>query len=150
MSGTADTLGLPQVLYGDLPMSHDRGRGWATLRDLGPVLYGDGWFYLTRREDVLAALRNPEVFSSRIAYDDMISPVPLVPLGFDPPEHTRYRHLLHPFFIYYVQDAVAPALGLAPAVWVPLSALAGLTGALAVTVAARRCLGAWSRDVVGS
>jgi peptidoglycan/LPS O-acetylase OafA/YrhL len=63
---------------------------------------------------------------------------------------TYSLYLLHPFFIYYVQDAVAPALGLAPAVWVPLSALAGLAGALAVTVAARRCLGTWSRDVVGS
>jgi peptidoglycan/LPS O-acetylase OafA/YrhL len=63
---------------------------------------------------------------------------------------TYSLYLLHPFFIYYVQDAVAPALGLAPAVWVPLSALAGLAGALAVTVAARRCLGRWSRDVVGS
>lgn len=110
MSGTADTLGLPQVLYGDLPMSRDRGRGWATLRDLGPVLYGDGWFYLTHREDVLAALRNPEVFSSRIAYDDMISPVPLVPLGFDPPEHTRYRHLLHPFFSPQTLGRLLPSL----------------------------------------
>ncbi|UXA12704.1 cytochrome P450 [Mycobacterium sp. SMC-8] len=96
MTGAADAL--PQVRYGDLPMSRDRGDGWATLRDQGPVLYGDGWYYLTRRQDVLAALRDPEVFSSRIAYDDMISPVPLVPLGFDPPEHTRYRRVLHQFF----------------------------------------------------
>jgi peptidoglycan/LPS O-acetylase OafA/YrhL len=65
-------------------------------------------------------------------------------------DRTYSLYLLHPFFIYYVQDAVAPALGLTPAVWVPLSAFAGLTGALAVTVAARRCLGAWSRDIVGS
>jgi cytochrome P450 len=79
------SVDLPKVLYGDLPMSRDRGAGWAKLRDLGPVLYGEGWYYLTRRKDVLAALRDPAVFSSRIAYDDMISPVPLVPLGFDPP-----------------------------------------------------------------
>jgi peptidoglycan/LPS O-acetylase OafA/YrhL len=63
---------------------------------------------------------------------------------------TYSLYLLHPFFIYYVQDAVAPALGLEPAVWVPLSAFAGLAGALATTVAARRWLGPWSRDVVGS
>ena len=62
------------------------------------MLQGDGWYYLTRREDVLAALRDPEVFSSTRAYDEMISPVPLVPLAFDPPEHTRYRRILHPFF----------------------------------------------------
>ncbi|MDG4665710.1 cytochrome P450 [Mycobacterium sp. 236(2023)] len=102
--------GLPHVLYGDLPMASDRGLGWAALRDLGPVLYGDGWFYLTRRDDVLAALRNPQVFSSQIAYDDMISPVPLVPLGFDPPDHTRYRHILHPFFSPQTLGGLLPSL----------------------------------------
>jgi len=45
-------------------MADDRGAGWAKLRDLGPVLQGDGWYYLTDRDDVLAALRNPEVFST--------------------------------------------------------------------------------------
>ncbi len=104
------TSTLPQVLYGDLPMAADRGVGWAALRDRGPVLHGDGWYYLTRREDVLAALRNPEVFSSQIAYDAMISPVPLVPLGFDPPEHTRYRHILHPFFSPQTLGALLPSL----------------------------------------
>jgi cytochrome P450 len=108
MSDPSD--GLPHVLYEDLPMSHDRGAGWSKLRDLGPVLYGEGWYYLTRREDVLAALRDPDVFSSRIAYDEMISPVPLVPLGFDPPEHTRYRRILHPFFSPQTLAAMLPSL----------------------------------------
>ncbi|WP_137148468.1 cytochrome P450 [Mycolicibacterium sp. CR10] len=110
MTDACDSLGLPQILYGDLPMSRDRGAGWATLRDLGPVLFGEGWFYLTRREDVLAALRDPAVFSSRIAYDDMISPVPLVPLGFDPPEHTRYRRILHQYFSPQTLGALLPTL----------------------------------------
>ena len=110
MTDARDSLGLPQILYGDLPMSRDRGAGWATLRDLGPVLFGEGWFYLTRREDVLAALRDPAVFSSRIAYDDMISPVPLVPLGFDPPEHTRYRRILHQYFSPQTLGALLPTL----------------------------------------
>ncbi len=103
-------LGLPQILYGDLPMARDRGAGWAKLRDLGPVLHGEGWYYLTRREDVLAALRDPDVFSSRIAFDDMISPVPLVPLGFDPPDHTRYRRMLHPFFSPQTLGSMLPSL----------------------------------------
>lgn len=110
MTETHEAPDLPHVLYGDLPMAHDRGTGWATLRELGPVLHGDGWYYLTRRDDVLAALRNPEIFSSRIAYDDMISPVPLVPLGFDPPDHTRYRHILHPFFSPQTLSALLPSL----------------------------------------
>lgn len=105
-----DTLGLPQIRYADLPMERDRGAGWAKLRELGPVLYGEGWYYLTRREDVLAALRDPAVFSSRIAYDDMISPVPLVPLGFDPPEHTRYRRILHQYFSPQTLGALLPTL----------------------------------------
>jgi cytochrome P450 len=104
------SLDLPKVLYGDLPMSRDRGAGWAKLRDLGPVLYGEGWYYLTRREDVLAALRDPGVFSSQIAYDDMISPVPLVPLGFDPPEHTRYRRSLHHYFSPQTLGGLLPSL----------------------------------------
>lgn len=110
MTPTHDGLELPHVQYGDLPMAQDRGAGWAALRGLGPVLYGDGWVYLTEREDVLAALRNPEVFSSRIAYDDMISPVPLVPLGFDPPEHTRYRRILHQFFSPQTLGELLPSL----------------------------------------
>ncbi|KUI47544.1 cytochrome [Mycobacterium sp. GA-1199] len=102
--------GLTQVLYEDLPMARDRGAGWAKLRELGPLLYGEGWYYFTRRDDVLAALRDPETFSSRTDYDDMISPVPLVPLGFDPPEHTRYRRLLHPYFSPQTLSALLPSL----------------------------------------
>ncbi|BBX20335.1 cytochrome P450 [Mycolicibacterium duvalii] len=101
---------LPLVRYEDLPMARDRGAGWAKLRELGPVLYGDGWYYFTRREDVLAALRDPQVFSSRTSYDEMISPVPLVPLGFDPPEHTRYRRILHQYFSPQTMGALLPTL----------------------------------------
>jgi cytochrome P450 len=63
------SAGLPHVLYENLPMSRDRGTGWSKLRDLGPVLYREGCYYFTRREDVAAALRDPDVFSSRISYD---------------------------------------------------------------------------------
>lgn len=105
-----ETLGLPHVLYEDLPMARDRGAGWGKLRGLGPLLYGDGWYYFTRRDDVLTALRDPETYSSRTDYDDMISPVPLVPLGFDPPEHTRYRRLLHPYFSPQTLSALLPSL----------------------------------------
>lgn len=107
---TPQITGVPHLDYAELPMAHDRGAGWAKLRDLGPVLHGEGWYYLTRREDVLAALRDTESFSSRIGYDDMISPVPLVPLGFDPPEHTRYRRLLHPFFSPQTLNSILPSL----------------------------------------
>lgn len=110
MTQTHETLGLPQIVYGDLPMSRDRGVGWAALRDLGPVLYGEDWYYFTRREDVLAALRDPDVYSSQLGFDDMISPVPLVPLGIDPPDHTRYRRILHHHFSPQTLISLLPSL----------------------------------------
>ncbi|MGA7133119.1 MAG: cytochrome P450 [Mycobacterium sp.] len=89
---------LPRLEYSTLPMTADRGAGWKVLRDAGPVVFMNGYYYLTRREDVLAALRNPKAFSSRLALQPPGSPIPVVPLAFDPPEHTRYRKILQPFF----------------------------------------------------
>jgi cytochrome P450 len=96
--GQPGTFHLPRLEYTKLPMSADRGVGWKTLRDAGPVVFMNGHYYLTRREDVLAALRNPKVFSSRLALQPPGSPLPVVPLAFDPPEHTRYRKILQPYF----------------------------------------------------
>jgi cytochrome P450 len=92
------TFHLPRLEYAKLPMSADRGVGWKTLRDAGPVVFMNGHYYLTRREDVLAALRNPKVFSSRLALQPPGYPLPVLPLAFDPPEHTRYRKILQPYF----------------------------------------------------
>lgn len=110
MTGSTELHDIPQTTYADLPMAFDRGVGWAALRDAGPVLAGDGWYYFTKREDVLNALRDADVFSSKRAFDDMISPVPMVPLAFDPPEHTRYRRILHPFFSPQTLGEVLPSL----------------------------------------
>ncbi|OBI83494.1 cytochrome P450 [Mycobacterium sp. 1245805.9] len=96
--GQPATFHLPRLEYTKLPMSADRGVGWKTLRDAGPVVFMNGHYYLTRREDVLAALRNTKVFSSRLALQPPGSPLPVVPLAFDPPEHTRYRKILQPYF----------------------------------------------------
>jgi cytochrome P450 len=89
---------LPRLDYFSLPMALDRGVGWKVLRDAGPVVFMNGYYYLTRREDVLAALRSPNVFSARLALQPPGSPIPVIPLGFDPPEHTQYRRILQPFF----------------------------------------------------
>ncbi|EUA51604.1 putative cytochrome P450 [Mycobacterium xenopi 3993] len=69
----------PEVDWASLPMATDRGAGWAALRDLGPVVLTHHFYYLTRGEDVLHALRNPQIFSSRKAFDMLGSPMPLVP-----------------------------------------------------------------------
>jgi len=96
--GQPGTFHLPRLEYAKLPLADDRRVGWKTLRDAGPVVFMNGHYYLTRREDVLAALRNPKVFSSRLALQPPGYPLPVVPLAFDPPEHTRYRKILQPYF----------------------------------------------------
>lgn len=100
---------LPRLEYSTLPLAADRGLGWRTLRDAGPVVYMNGYYYLTRREDVLAALRNPTVYSSRVLQPPG-NPLPVVPLAFDPPEHTRYRKILQPYFSPYALSKSRPVL----------------------------------------
>lgn len=85
--GQYGTFHLPRLDFATLPMSVDRGLGWKTLRDAGPVVFMNGHYYLTRREDVLAALRNPKVFSSTVLQPPG-HPLPVLPLAFDPPQHT--------------------------------------------------------------
>jgi cytochrome P450 len=101
---------LPRLEYSKMPMSADRGVGWKVLRDAGPVVFMNGAYYLTRREDVLAALRNPKVFSSRLALQPPGYPLPVVPLAFDPPEHTRYRKILQPYFSPHALSKTRPVL----------------------------------------
>jgi hypothetical protein len=105
-----ETLGAPELAFASLPMAADRGDGWKVLRDAGRVVLVDGIAYLTHREDVLAALRDPELFSSKKAFDVLGSPLPLVPISFDPPEHTRFRKILQPFFSPHTLKAMLPSL----------------------------------------
>lgn len=100
---------LPRLEFDKLPMSADRGLGWKTLRDAGPVVFMNGHYYLTRREDVLAALRNTKIFSSTVLQPPG-NPLPLLPLAFDPPQHTRYRKILQPYFSPHALSKSRPAL----------------------------------------
>jgi cytochrome P450 len=106
----SDPHGAPEVEWASLPMAGDRGVGWRALRDAGPVVLMNGWYHLTRRDDVLDALRHPELYSSRKAFDMLGSPLPLVPIAFDPPEHTRFRKILQPFFSPHTLSAMLPSL----------------------------------------
>jgi cytochrome P450 len=94
----SETFQLPRLEHSTLPMAADRGVGWKTLRDAGPVVFMNGAYYLTRREDVLAALGQPNLFSAHLALQPPGSPVPVLPSASDPPEHTRYRKILQPHF----------------------------------------------------
>ncbi|WP_062899469.1 cytochrome P450 [Mycobacterium avium] len=104
------TFHLPRLEYSTLPMAKDRGVGWKTLRDAGPVVFMNGHYYLTRREDVLAALGDANLFSAQRALQPPGSLVPVVPLAFDPPEHTRYRAILEPYFSPHGLSASRPML----------------------------------------
>lgn len=83
----------------ELPMADRRGLGYQIMLDAGPVVRdAHGAFVITDAAAATFALRHPELFSSKRAFDSLGSPIPIVPVAVDPPEHTRYRKLLHPFF----------------------------------------------------
>ena len=80
-------------------MAEDRTAAYSFLREAGPVLRtAFGSYLITSAGAAEFALRNPGLFSSQRAFDLVGSPLPLVPIAFDPPEHTRYRRILQPFF----------------------------------------------------
>ncbi len=54
---------------------------------------------IARHEDVVRALRQPEIFSSRVDLKLALGTErPMIPQQIDPPEQTRYRRLLDPHF----------------------------------------------------
>lgn len=86
----------------------DRGAFWRQLRDLGrvvkieagkPMLHG---YYLTRRDDVRAALLDAETFMSPPKTFKITSfgiPLPQVPLSCGTrADHARFSRVLHPLF----------------------------------------------------
>ncbi|HEX5588583.1 MAG TPA: cytochrome P450, partial [Acidimicrobiia bacterium] len=79
------------------PMAKDRAAGWSYVRAAGDVIrLADGTWMLTSPEAVQFGHRHPEIFSSARAFDGLGSPVPLIPIAVDPPEHVRYRKILDP------------------------------------------------------
>jgi cytochrome P450 len=76
---------------------------WKMLRDEMPVLPIDGMLssravMLSRKEDIMEALRHPEVFSSNMDAVDLKNKRPMIPLQIDPPDHKKFRKLLDPIF----------------------------------------------------
>jgi cytochrome P450 len=86
----------PTMRFRGLPMSENRTEAYRIIREAGPIIKGLRGYVLSSSEYVEYALRHPELFSSKQAFD-VGSPLPLVPIAFDPPEHTRYRRILQPF-----------------------------------------------------
>jgi cytochrome P450 len=63
---------------------------------------------ISRYEDVLYALRHPEIFSSGMAATALGNDRPLIPLQIDPPTQTRYRKLIDPLFSRKRVQALEP------------------------------------------
>jgi cytochrome P450 len=82
----------------DLPFAQDRSRAWRELREAGEAVSSGEEIVLTSAAAVEFAAKKPEIFSSARAFDRLGSPVPLIPIAIDPPDHTRFRRMLDPFF----------------------------------------------------
>ncbi|MBO0884319.1 MAG: cytochrome P450, partial [Mycobacterium sp.] len=107
MAGTAQ---VGQSNYLDCaPMVLDRTEGWGYMSRPGPVYEEAGTWYLAGLEAVRFAQRNPEIFSSAKGYD-LGSPVPMLPIMIDPPDHARYRRILDPLLSPKVVDALEDGL----------------------------------------
>jgi cytochrome P450 len=97
--------------FSDAPMRRDRTAGWRFVREAGDVFPdADGTWYLTSLEAVQFAHRNPDIFSSARAFDELGSPVPLIPLAVDPPDHVRYRRVLDQMLAPRVVNALEDSL----------------------------------------
>jgi len=78
----------PQPVYAELRSKCPVGRAQITA---SPVV--------SRFEDVVWALRHPEIFSSEMGEQMKLgNPRPMIPQQIDPPNQTRYRRLLDPLF----------------------------------------------------
>jgi cytochrome P450 len=91
----------PLNLYDDELAAHPQAL-YRTMRETCPVVPGQtadgkgGGKVIVGYEDVLFALRHPEIFSSSIEAAYLGNVRPLIPLQKDPPEHTNYRRILDP------------------------------------------------------
>jgi cytochrome P450 len=85
------------VRFTRLPMAENRTEAYRIIREAGPIIRTPRGYVLSSSEFVEYALKHPELFSSKQAFDLVGSPLPMVPIAFDPPEHTRYRRILQPF-----------------------------------------------------
>ena len=83
------------------------------LVDEQPVMRGPlgGGVVISRYEDVLFALRSPEIFSSAMADQMGLGTVrPMIPQQIDPPEQTLYRKILDPHFSRKRMQELEPKL----------------------------------------
>jgi len=111
MNGNSSAGAAPTLDFKErAPMEFDRTEAWNYFRQRGDVYEEDGAWYFTSPEAVRYAHQNPQLFSSARAFDSLGSPVPLIPIASDPPDHVRYRRILDPMFAPRVVNRVEAEL----------------------------------------
>jgi cytochrome P450 len=100
---TTDGPSDPTTLLFSSQTASDPHDAYTRIRSECPVARSDfagtASVFISRYDDVLWALRHPEVFSSAMDALDLGADQPLIPLQVDPPQHTKYRRLLNPEFV---------------------------------------------------
>jgi cytochrome P450 len=78
---------------------------WTELAAQCPIFHSDahegerGYFVITKYEDIMFVLRNPEIFSSyQITIPPIPTPRPQIPIEIDPPMHRKYRQPITSYF----------------------------------------------------
>jgi cytochrome P450 len=94
----ATTPSAEPIRLTQIPLAESRTAGYSMVRAAGPVVRGVRGYMAVSAQTVEYVLKHPELFSSKRAFDAVGSPLPMVPIAFDPPEHGRYRRVLQPFF----------------------------------------------------
>jgi|GEM_PF-5710721 len=88
---------------------------WRVLQGGGVFLDPSGYYTVTRRADVAAALRDYSTFASArkplTPSGTGVKALPMpVPIAYDPPEHSRFRRILQPFFSSRAADQLRNSL----------------------------------------
>src|SRR5579863_5869365 len=83
-------------------VQHDQLRAYDEMRERCPVAYSDflEWS-LFRHRDVVNVVGDPATYSSASKHL-------AIPNGMDPPEHTKYRRVLEPYFEHQPMAAFEP------------------------------------------
>lgn len=86
----------------DASVLRNQRHAYDAMRERCPVAHSDflDWS-LFRHQDIVAVLTDPETYSSTTRHR-------AVPNGMDPPEHTRYRDVLEPYFRPEAMGALEP------------------------------------------
>jgi cytochrome P450 len=99
-------LFLPGTADDPHPLYHRMQNECPVQRSEG-IFGGEHSVNISRYEDVMWAMKHPEVFSSKDVVN-IGNDMPLIPLSVDPPDHRKYRRLMDPEFSPTKMAALEP------------------------------------------